>query len=90
MSKLLEDIISMNDFLAELYNRRLNDDIGDIPTRTVERYGGTIIEPTAFEPDPVTSRDEYYYNAITNALYKRIVVRKEYAILSAYWQKVSE
>lgn len=79
----------MNEFLEDLYNRRLNNDIGGVGVRSVELYGGHVIEPTAFEPDPVTSRDEYYYNANTNALYKRIVVRKEFAVLAAYWQRVS-
>lgn len=79
----------MNDFLVDLYNRRLNDEIGGISVRTVELYGGVVVEPTAFEPDPVTSRDEYYYNAVTNALYKRIVTRRETGIVSAYWQRVS-
>ncbi len=79
----------MEAFLADLYNRRLNNDLGGIGVRTVEGYGGAIVEPTAFEPDPTTYRDEYYYNAVTNALYKKIIVRREYAVLSAYWQKVT-
>ena len=79
----------MNDFLVDLFNRRLNDEIGGQGVRTVELYGGMVIEPTAFEPDPTTHRDEYYYNAVSNALYKKIIVRKEYSILSAYWQRVS-
>jgi hypothetical protein len=79
----------MNDFLVDLFSRRLNDEIGGLGVRTVELYGGMIIEPTAFEPDPTTYRDEYYYNAISNALFKKIIVRKEFSVLSAYWQRVS-
>jgi hypothetical protein len=79
----------MNDFLVDLFSRRLNDEIGGLGVRTVELYGGMVIEPTAFEPDPTTYRDEYYYNAISNALFKKIIVRKEFSILSAYWQRVS-
>ena len=79
----------MNEFLADLYNRRLNNDVGGQGLRIVEPYGGTVLEPTAFEPDPCTCRDDYYYNAISNTLFKRIVVRREYAILSAFWQRIS-
>jgi hypothetical protein len=79
----------MNDFLVDLFSRRLNDEIGGLGVRTVELYGGMVIEPTAFEPDPTTYRDEYYYNAISNALFKKIIVRREFSILSAYWQRVS-
>jgi hypothetical protein len=79
----------MNDFLVDLFSRRLNEEIGGLGVRTVELYGGMVIEPTAFEPDPTTYRDEYYYNAISNALFKKIIVRKEFSILSAYWQRVS-
>jgi hypothetical protein len=79
----------MNDFLVDLFSRRLNEEIGGLGVRTVELYGGMVIEPTAFEPDPTTYRDEYYYNAISNALFKKIIVRREFSILSAYWQRVS-
>jgi len=79
----------MNDFITDLFSRRLNDEIGGLGVRAVELYGGMIIEPTAFEPDPTTYRGEYYYNAISNALFKKIMVRKEYTVLSAYWQRVS-
>jgi hypothetical protein len=56
----------------------------------LELAGATPIEPTAFEPDPATHRGDYYYNAITNALYKKIITRKEPGIVHAYWQKVSD
>ena len=79
----------MNDFITDLFSRRLNDEIGGLGVHAVELYGGMIIEPTAFEPDPTTYRGEYYYNAISNALFKKIMVRKEYTVLSAYWQRVS-
>ena len=79
----------MNDFITDLFSRRLNDEIGGLGVRTVELYGGMVIEPTAFEPDPTTFRGEYYYNATSNALFKKIVVRKEFTVLSAYWQRVS-
>lgn len=79
----------MNPFLSDLYERRLNNDIGGIGVRSIELMGGRVIEPTAFEPDPQTCRDEHYYNAATNTLYKRIVVRKEFGILAAYWQRIS-
>ncbi len=47
------------------------------------------IEPTAFEPDPRTHRDDYYYNAITNVLYKKVITRQEPGIIVAHWQPAS-
>jgi hypothetical protein len=51
----------------------------------LELYGATIVEPTAFEPDPNTHRHEYYYNAVDNILYKRNKGTTGY-----YWHKVSQ
>ncbi len=53
----------------------------------LELSGSRVIEPTAFEPDPITYRGEYYYNATRNTLYKKIITRRR--PIHAYWQKVS-
>lgn len=47
------------------------------------------MEPTAFEPDAATHRNDYYYNAVTNILYKKIITRKYRGTIAAYWQKIS-
>jgi hypothetical protein len=60
------------------------------PNRFMELIGAEIVEPTAFEPDPATHRGEYYYNAITNTLYRKIVDREEPGIIVAHWQQISE
>ena len=76
------------DELSEVRGRRF---VGNNNTVwMLELAGATPIEPTAFEPDAATYRGDYYYNAITNALYKKIITRKEPGIIHAYWQKVSE
>jgi hypothetical protein len=77
-------------FLEDLFARRGNPKHGTGQFWLIEKNGGKLIIPTAFEPDPVTCRDNYYYNAATNALYKRIVTRRERGILTAHWQKVSD
>lgn len=56
----------------------------------IELEGGKLIMPTAFEPDPNTHRDDYYYNAVTNTLYKKVVSRKENGITVTTWQKTSQ
>jgi len=76
-------------FLTDLMARRGKATPGYNPSWFVELYDGTIIEPTAFEPDPATHRHDYYYNAITNALYKKVVTRKESGIIVANWYKTS-
>lgn len=76
--------------LDDLSERRGRQTVGYNPIWFLELHGATIIEPTAFEPDPATYRGTHYYNAITNTLYKKIVTRKEPGIVVAHWQKVSD
>lgn len=77
-------------FLTDLLNRRGQPSVGHNPTWFIELYGGVIIEPTAFEPDPATHRHDYYYNAVTNTLYRKVIVRQEPGIVVAHWQKASD
>jgi len=76
-------------FLIDLNQRRGYPTKGHAPIWELETHGATIIEPTAFEPDPLTHRNDYYYNAITNTLYRRIIITQD-SFKSAYWKKVSE
>ena len=77
-------------FIGDLLNRRNVGYKGHTNIRSVELLGGRIIEPTAFEPDPSTYRGEYYYNAVTNALYRRIITRRSNGITFAHWRKCSD
>lgn len=77
-------------FLTDLVTRRGPVGVGHEATRFLELWGATIIEPTAFEPDPATHRSDYYYNAVTNTLYKRVKTRHEHGIIVAHWQKASD
>ena len=64
-------------------------DIKDMSNAIVELVGGEVIEPTAFEPDASTHRNDFYYSTVTNALYRKVVTRNEPGIIVAHWQKVS-
>lgn len=77
------------EFLQDLIARRGLKRTGEFTARVLELDGATIIEPTAFEPDPTTYRGEYYYNAITNILYRRVIVRQEPGVVVAHWQRTS-
>jgi hypothetical protein len=77
-------------FLADLAGRRGYPSPGYDSVWFVELNGGTVVEATAFEPDPATYRHDYYYNAETNTLYKKVVARREKGIVVAHWQKASE
>ena len=77
-------------FFKDLSTRVLVTGIKNQTSRFIELDGGTIIEPTAFEPDASTYRDTHYYNAKTNTLYIKIIARKEPGIVVAHWQKVSQ
>jgi hypothetical protein len=78
------------ELLDDLASRRGLVTGGFDSARYLELSGATIIEPTAFEPDPSTYRGTHYYNAVTNTLYKKIVTRKQPGIVVAHWQKVSD
>ncbi len=78
------------DFLDDLSQRRGVPGVGHDSIWFLERTGATIIEPTAFEPDAATYRSDYYYNAVTNTLYRRVVTRREPGIVVAHWQKASD
>ena len=80
----------INDFFEDLSTRIGPKQAGYDSEWMIELVGGTIIEPTAFEPDPNTHRSVYYYNAITNVLYKKVTSRNEKGILVATWHKTSQ
>jgi hypothetical protein len=77
-------------FLADLAVRRGRPSPGCNPIWFLELRGAVIVQPTAFEPDPRTHRDDYYYNSITNTLYRKVISRKEPGIITAHWQKASD
>jgi len=80
-----------NEFLDDLAKRRGLRSGGNNNTAWfLELDGATVIEPTAFEPDATTHRGEYYYHAIENVLYKKVITRKEPGITNAYWKRVSQ
>lgn len=57
----------------------------------LELHGARIVEVTAFEPDPKTYRGEYYYNAVLNRLYRRIVAeRRRDGVVKAHWVACSD
>jgi hypothetical protein len=82
-------INATQDFLADLHSKRGCSGGGSNSVWLMELNGATIIEPTAFEPDPVTHRNDYYYNATQNVLYRRIIVRK-LPVIVAHWKRVSQ
>lgn len=78
------------DFLADLFSRQGNRTAGYDTVWYLELHGATVVEPTAFEPDPTTFRGSHYYNVITNTLYKKVITYKESGIVVAHWKKVSD
>lgn len=78
-----------SEFLSDLFSRRGNKPADGNSEWYVELHGGAVLEPTAFEPDAATHRNDYYYNAVTNILYKKIITRKYRGTIAAYWQKIS-
>lgn len=85
------DLDTARQFVTEVVRKRGKPSQGYNPHRFVELHGGTMVEPTAHEPDPATHRQDYYYNSVTNALYKRIYDRYEpkNGIIVAHWKMIS-
>ncbi len=59
-------------------------------TRTTLLQGIESIVVTAFEPDAVTFRGEYYYNAVSNLLFRKIIRHNTNGLRLAFWQQISE
>lgn len=55
-----------------LSNRDLHPIGGGNPNRYVELAGGKFVQQVYYEPDPITFRDQFYYNARQNRLFKKI------------------
>lgn len=90
MSTIPQNLLTTNGFLSDLFGRRGIKIAGNHTTRFVELNGGSVIEPTSFEPDPNTHRSEYYYNAITNTLFRKITRASSNGQYNSHWKKVSE
>lgn len=78
--------------IADLLSRRGPGGGGFNPYRSLELYGGKVLEPLPFEPDPRTHRDEFYIHSRDNRVYRRVWDRYEPArgILVAHWAGISE
>ena len=42
------------------------------PNRFMELFGNEFIPMQYYEPDPITFRDDFYYNTRSNVLYKKV------------------
>ena len=87
----LDDEARTDTFLDDLAIRRMAPTAATNSNRLdVELNGGSYVEITSFEPDPATFRDDFYYNAVSNTLYKKIVVSQCNGITSAFWKQASD
>lgn len=79
------------DRVVDVNNRRNPITFGGNPINFLELTGAHMIEVTAFEPDPCTCREDYYYNAVHNRLYRRIVThRRNDGVIKAQWVPYSD
>lgn len=87
----MSDLAKRRAAVADVLSRRGPASVGGNPLNFLELYGATMVEVTAFEPDPRTYRHEYYYNAAGNRLYRRIVTdRRADGVIKAQWVPASE
>jgi hypothetical protein len=58
---------------ANVLSRRAAEPLGGgLPLRFMELRGAQFVEQSFFEPDPVTFRNQFYYNTRLNKLFKKI------------------
>ena len=55
-----------------LTNRDLHPIGGGTPFQYIELAGGKLVRQSYYEPDPITFRDQFYYNARHNRLFKKL------------------
>ena len=71
-------------------SRRNSESLGYSTYNYLETYGATLVEITPFEPDPLTYRNDYYYNASENVLYKRTITKRLHGVpIIGHWKSVS-
>lgn len=66
--------MTTHEFMVDLLARRGTPTPGYNPHRFVELFGGQLVPIYSYEPDPMTSRSDFYYNSRINQLFKRIKV----------------
>lgn len=81
--------MTQQNFLIDLFARRGKVTPGFNPEWIIELEGAEIIAPTAFEPDPNTHRDQYYYNAATNTLNQKITTIDTQGLPKSTWKRIS-
>lgn len=58
---------------------------GGSPLTLIEMLGAKKVPVQFYPPDPLTSHQDYYYNARNNVLYKR----KKISLTRAVWKQVA-
>jgi hypothetical protein len=86
---MIQPLGSVNAFLEDIMARRGSITVAGNPNRFgIEMVGGSVVEMTPFEPDPVTYRHWYYYNTASNILMRKVVIATT-PIPIAYWKQIS-
>jgi len=79
-----------SDLVLTIAQNRLNAEPAGNDHRFLELYGGKEVPVQFWEPDPLTFRCEYYYNARLNELFKRICAECHITgRVDCYWKKIS-
>lgn len=71
------------EFFKELSDARGIAGQGGGPLTLLEKLGRRKVPVQFFEPDPLTSHSDYYYNARQNVLYKRKTISSTRAVWSS-------
>lgn len=62
----------INDSITDLLARRNVSSGGAVsPHNAIEYFGGIMVPILPYEPDPVTFREQYYYNSTLNMLFTK-------------------
>lgn len=81
--------MALSNSILDLHEKRGKITIGYNPHRFIELFGGEVVEIWNYEPDPRTFRGDYYYNARTNQLFRKIVSTGPDGAILAHWRNAS-
>ncbi len=84
------DLESIWATLTDIDSKRSPKSISGQPHTFLELTGARMVETTPFEPDPRTYRDDYYYNTVTNRLYRRITTSRTRDDADVHWAQLDQ
>lgn len=84
-------VICASSSIDDLFARRKPITTGGNPINFVELVGGKDILYLWYQPDPITTRDQFWYDTRNNILYRKFKIKEPVTGGDTfYWRQISE